>query len=519
MKILLAERDELERKGMKWLLLTNQVPIDELKETSSDEECMELLIEWKPDIFVMELEMFQPNQRENLFRTVRNMGIQTIMHTSHKTFQAAEQAVKIKAEALFVKPYVADEWLKAFKQIIRNQRNIPKNEGESSLYHGWAYDLLFGRVLNESFMSEQIKNWGYDQVPSIVAVLALDQQNKKEFEPITLIQYIHDELQEYRPFVLSAEEHIALLVSEEYLPKGNDPIHSLWLVMMVFCERMKEKNNLSISVGIGNQYVSPKLLYKSYFEAKQALLRRFYFGGNQIFPSMTKKLHDPYEHFLSPTESDELTRYLNEGNREMTKTWFYQVFGGFPYEDGSYPHSDFVRIKLTNVLSHIRRFMTEKQFLFYHDQEYQEVFREVLYGEVLYDIIQKILQFCSLLFDRVEKENVQYGSLLIKKAVQYIDQYYCQPITLEDVSGIVGRSSQYFSSLFKQQMGSTFTEYLQAKKIEKAKEYLKTTSMSVSEVAEAVGYLDPNYFSRVFKIITGNSPRAWKTKNSADILK
>ncbi|HWL24096.1 MAG TPA: helix-turn-helix domain-containing protein [Ureibacillus sp.] len=518
MKVLLAERDELERKGMKWLLLTNQVPIDELKETSSEEECRALLVEWKPDILVMELEMFQPNQRESLFRTVRNMRIQTIMHTSHKTFQAAEQAVKIKAEALFVKPYAIDEWLKALKQIIRNQRNIPKKEGESSLYHGWAYDLLFGRVINESFMNEQIKNWGYDQVPSIVAVLSLDQQNKKEFEPITLIQFIHDELQEYRPFVLSVDEHIALLVSEEYLPKGNNPINSLWQVMMVFCERMKERN-LSISVGIGNQYDSAKILYKSYFEAKQALLRRFYFGGNQVFPSMTKNIHDQYEHFLSPNESDELARYLKEGNRDMVKNWFYQVFGGFPYEDGSYPHSDFVRIKLTNVLAHIRRFMAERQFLFHCDPEYQEVFHEVLYGEVLYDIIQKILRFCFFLFDQLEKENSQYGSQLIKKAVQYLDQFYNQPITLDVVSDVVGRSSQYFSSLFKQQMGSTFTEYLLAKRIEKAKEYLKTTSMTVSEVAETVGYSDPNYFSRVFKMVEGDSPRAWKTKNCADILK
>ena len=115
-------------------------------------------------------------------------------------------------------------------------------------------------------------------------------------------------------------------------------------------------------------------------------------------------------------------RYLGEGSRDQIKNWFYQVFGGFPYEDGSYPHSDFVRTKLTNVLAHIKRYLAEKQFLFQHDQEYQEVFNEVLYGEVLYDIIQKILQFCFLIFDRVEQENVQHGSLLINKAVHYIDQ-------------------------------------------------------------------------------------------------
>ncbi|MFC4799485.1 helix-turn-helix domain-containing protein [Neobacillus sp. GCM10023253] len=519
MKILIAERDELERKGLKWLLLTNQVPIDELKEASNEEECMALLMEWKPDIFVMELEMFQPNQREHLFRMVRNLRIQTVMHTSHKTFQAAEQAVKMKAEALFVKPYVAEEWLKALKQMIRNHRNIPKKEGETSLYHGWAYDLLFGRVINEAFMNEQVQNWGYDQVPSIVAVLALDQQNKKEFEPITLIHLIHDELQEYRPFVLSVDEQIILLVSEEYLPKGNHPIHSLWQILKVFCERMKQRNNLSISAGIGNQYDTPKLLYKSYFEARQALLRRFYFGGNQVFPPMTKNLNEQYDPFLTPTENDELLNYLIEKNRDGIKTWFYKLFGGFPDENGSYPHSDLVRTKLTNAVAPIRRFMREKPYLLRNDQEYQEIFQEILYGEVLFDIIQKMIRLCSLLFDQVEKEESLYSSQIMAKAIQYIEQNYHKPLSLEEVSGWAGRSGQYFSSLFKQQMGCTFTEYLQAKRIEKAKAYLKSTAMTVSEVAESVGYVDPNYFSRVFKTVTGASPRTWKTENCADVLK
>ena len=70
----------------------------------------------------------------------------------------------------------------------------------------------------------------------------------------------------------------------------------------------------------------------------------------------------------------------------------------------------------------------------------------------------------------------------------------------------------YFRKLFLREMGMSPMAYLRKMRIEKAKEYLKLPSMSVSETAYAVGYSGIYPFSRVFKRETGESPSNYSAK-------
>lgn len=101
-------------------------------------------------------------------------------------------------------------------------------------------------------------------------------------------------------------------------------------------------------------------------------------------------------------------------------------------------------------------------------------------------------------------------SQVIKRALEYINRHYAHPISLHDVASSVGLSSCYFSYLFKKEVGQKFIDYLTHLRMEKAKELLLTTNSSVAEVAHRVGYHDPNYFSKVFKNLTGFPPKHFK---------
>ena len=83
-------------------------------------------------------------------------------------------------------------------------------------------------------------------------------------------------------------------------------------------------------------------------------------------------------------------------------------------------------------------------------------------------------------------------------------------ISLDDVSREGNVSPYYFSKLFKEATGDNFIEYLTNIRIDKAKELLDNTDLSMKEICSQVGYQNPNYFSRIFKKNVGVTPTEYK---------
>lgn len=109
-----------------------------------------------------------------------------------------------------------------------------------------------------------------------------------------------------------------------------------------------------------------------------------------------------------------------------------------------------------------------------------------------------------------KKEEQSTG--LIERAKKYIDANFGRDISLDDVSREIQISPYYFSKLFKEETGGNFIEYLTGIRIERAKQLLHETELSMKEICVEVGYQDPNYFSRIFKKTTGITPTEYKEK-------
>ncbi|MEY8337640.1 helix-turn-helix domain-containing protein [Lachnospiraceae bacterium 62-35] len=112
--------------------------------------------------------------------------------------------------------------------------------------------------------------------------------------------------------------------------------------------------------------------------------------------------------------------------------------------------------------------------------------------------------------ERDKVSNNRYGTL-IDEAKRYIgEEFYSNEFSLNMIAAHIGVSPSYFSSIFKQETGQSFVEYLTKVRIEKACELLKCTTLKTSEIGEKVGYNDPHYFSATFKKVTGMSPKEYK---------
>lgn len=98
----------------------------------------------------------------------------------------------------------------------------------------------------------------------------------------------------------------------------------------------------------------------------------------------------------------------------------------------------------------------------------------------------------------------------IARAKQYVAEHFQEPLLLSDVAKKLYLSTAYFSRLFKEKAGMTFSDYLASCRIDRARQLLATTDLSISEVAAAIGYQEANSFSRLFKARTGQSPTDYR---------
>ena len=111
-----------------------------------------------------------------------------------------------------------------------------------------------------------------------------------------------------------------------------------------------------------------------------------------------------------------------------------------------------------------------------------------------------------------ESRNGHY-SANIRKALAYIQEYYAKDLLVEEVAAYIGKTPNYFSSIFRTEVGVTFREYLNHYRIERAKELIEESDMMIYEIAEQVGYSDYTYFSQVFKKMTGISPTSMRGRS------
>ena len=112
--------------------------------------------------------------------------------------------------------------------------------------------------------------------------------------------------------------------------------------------------------------------------------------------------------------------------------------------------------------------------------------------------------------EKVNQYNNRSIKLILRKAVDYLQEHYSEQVTLNDVADSVYVSTCYVSRMFKKELGRNFVDYLNGIRMDKAKELLRDPQYKTYEVAEKVGIPDAHYFSRLFKKLVGVTPTEFR---------
>lgn len=121
-----------------------------------------------------------------------------------------------------------------------------------------------------------------------------------------------------------------------------------------------------------------------------------------------------------------------------------------------------------------------------------------------------IIQIFDQLMDCIYRNrDISHNQVFIR-VKEYIWKNYRRKLTLAEIAGTVGLSKFYLSHLFRQELGTTYTEYLNSVRVIASKNLIENTDSNLLQIALEVGFSDSSYFCKVFRRFEGVSPGQYR---------
>lgn len=266
--------------------------------------------------------------------------------------------------------------------------------------------------------------------------------------------------------------------------------------------------NFNLAIGAGIVVDSITKLQESAHTAELAEKAKIVLTSNKVIESssMIFQAIDVNE-ILTAKCMKKLAIALEALNIDEVRGWFEELsilLEG--YKNGNPLHIYEARDRIVQKMREFAEFsnMSESEKTFDYIVAVTDRAKSV--KNLMYILSTEIVRIAEeLLRDKSNQE-----SKPVRSIKQYISENFSRNITLEEVAARVSFSPVYFSTLFKQQVGQSFTEYLTEVRINESKELLRNTNLNIAMIAGLVGYTDDKYFSKLFKKITGIKPNEFR---------
>lgn len=492
MRLLIADRDSTERTGIEWLMNSYSIRFTDIRQAEDMVTLMKELEEYKPDVLFVELEMIPSIGWDVFIQAIEKYARAVIAVTAEAVFERAAQAIQLQAAGFLVKPLSPDQIRPIITKVVRRQRKKER--------------MVTDVEIEKETLQSQYASLFFDTEVTVgndISMMIVQPEDKQEIRELT--EWLENYSFAQQPYILPLREHIVLLL----------PLYTSEMLHQEARHLEREASGgheSRLFIVLSSIGYSSLTAHGCYEKALQALNMIFFKGYQQIVHIQDTPAFLEIDPFLTPAEQRAWMAMLEEGDRAAIKRWMYEQFTEFPE---GFPEPELLRIRMTSILAHLRRFMQTYQLQKISQMEirYQEIFQTILHMPVLFRIVQEVLLFIFDIIQQAQNQKENAHGDFIERGLRYIDEHFHRSdLSLEEVASYVQRSPSYFSHVLSTQREQTFRHYLMDVRIKQAKHLLSSTSLTVREIAFAVGYDDPNYFSRLFKECTGCSPRLWRNK-------
>lgn len=421
-----------------------------------------------------------------------------ILLTAYNEFSYAQQAIKMEVKSYLLKHELYEETLASLLKKMREILDVRKIAREKEKWEAFR-ELLEEGQINDVNLKELFERYHLSFYPHGTTLLVIHfeknlikgQYQGVETEWINMVEKAGNG----RVEILSVWEQKMIVLFHSEASTGNNMKNER---ILNFCteinSQIQEKMDMDIYTGVSSPMSELEVLESLYKETDKILGVRFFKPGNRLF-------------FLGRTaliknDARKLREKKLKAFESAVKKW-----------EGHTAESE-----LSELLLDIHVALSSQE----HFKEDIEKIVGILYQNLQISISEcyELLGKCTnirMVYDTIremlEEKFVDVNSHYSPKTIQvlkYIEENIRESLSLAETAEIVGVNSAYLGQVFKKEVGVSFKNFVNQKKIEKSEELLKQGQYRIYEVAEIMGFQTVQHFCNTFKKVTGEAPGKYK---------
>ncbi len=535
LKLVIVDDERLDMEGLKRQIDWNKYHISGVFATKDSMNALELIKQQVPDILITDIKMpgMTGLQLAKLARE-QVQDIKIVFISGYDDFTYVKNAIKLNAYEYILKPVDTDELEACIKKVVRDilkEREEAKEkedlaqavqESRELLRNKLLLDLIFGTaekerlwerihllginiksgsqmacmieaddfmLLKERYPGEELRR----RLTSLLCVIAGIEPEGCALELVRIEEHRFVAILSFEPFT-------------EHEVQNNEVNRAAQAII----QAVHKQTELSLTIGMGTFMHHPSDLHMSFHEASQAVSYKIYEGKGRVL------------HYKGSSDSSDARIHIDGNDQELSKCLLNldktnsdrildSIFDKFKEEkiDNNRIIQNYCIKIISNAQIILNGLKVEFEDIF--GSEYI-LWDKLMRFETILDIRQWMKNIYGAFIDHLIIRDKSMGSRIINEVLRLIGEHYPQDVSLKEIANNLYYSPNYLGSLFRQQVGLGFAEYLSEYRIKKAAELIERNTYRIYEVASMVGYNDLQTFVKKFKSKYGVTPTEYRER-------
>ncbi len=519
-KVLIVDDEVLVRIGLKNTIDWEDIGFSVVGEASNGEQGYAQFLKLEPDVVITDIKM--PKQ-DGLWLTDKihreNKNTRILVLTCYDEFQYARTALKNGASDYILKSEIVDDELIALMKKIKGSLDdekvgkiqLPtKHHNQNAVKRSLLNDLIKVKFTLDERLHFRVEEQNFAFSGTKYAFIYLesklsDKQNSKQISETT-INLIIDQLSEKGINYLFngyMDEHLFLISSPELT------LSTLNRITATVQNGVVQYFGIAVNLIYTNAFDDFEMLSSQHEHLMEKVEMLYYVPLNDVFIENVDHIK------LNQTNTQELKLkytalfidYIGQEDQQAIISAIDDLLSLFRYNNYAPRIAKLFMTQLVGELYNVFQYVFDAPEVAFSYSSFHESVIKTKHVDALKFIILNLFTSIVQELQYIRDNQSRY---IIKRAINFIEHNYDQNISLEDVAKVLNLSKQYVCSVFKRETGQNLSTYINQIRIDKAKQLLLNPTYPSKEIYSLVGYSNQQYFTRVFKKITGMTTSEWQ---------